>query len=221
MQRRLSIATRAAESTLDSRQRPGTRTIVDHPIGPDWVHPSIVVRDTHRIGLGLVAVDLIPRGSQVILFGGTLMTWREVTVLPDDMQDIPYQVADDIFFGVVDRDDIGIGERINHSCDPNTGFVSEMKLVALRDILPGEDVTMDYGTCSSLEEYRLVCQCGEKTCRGVIRGTDWQNLDMQRRLGQYFQPYLREKMTQQRRRGLTAWLSYRLRSAADLLASMG
>ncbi len=223
VQRRLSIASRSTDATAPYPQiAPFSRvqTILDHPRGPDWVHPSVVVHDTGRIGLGLVTLDLIARGSQVILFGGALMSWREVMALPEDMRDIPFQVADDVFFGIPNRSDIGIGERINHSCNPNLGFVSEMKLVALRDILPREDVTMDYATCTSMEDYHLVCRCGEKNCRGVVRGTDWQLPDVQHRLGKYYQPYLRNKLYKQQKHSVLSRLSSLLRSAADALAAV-
>lgn len=160
----------------------------------DWVHPKVTVRDTHKIGLGLIATDLIPKGSTVILFGGKIMTWNEVLSLDPDMQDIPYQITDDLFFGIEFREDLGTGERINHSCNPNCGFTSEMKLVAIRDIYPGEDVTMDYATCTSLESYMLECKCGEANCRGVVTGNDWKLLSIQERLGEYYQPYLKAKL---------------------------
>lgn len=98
--------------------------------GPDWVHPFVQVYATRDIGLGLRAIGLVPRGATVILFGGDHMTYREVLALPADMQDIPYQGEDDVFFGVRRREDIGPGERLNHSCMPNTGFVSEIRGVA-------------------------------------------------------------------------------------------
>lgn len=63
----------------------------------DWVNPKVAVRDTKKIGLGLIATDLIPKGPTVILFGGKIMTWNEVLSLDPDMQDIPYQITDDLF----------------------------------------------------------------------------------------------------------------------------
>lgn len=162
--------------------------------GIDWVHPNVSVRDTQKIGLGLVATDLIPKGSTVILFGGKIMTWNEVLSLDPDMQNIPYQIADDLFFGIEFREDLGIGERINHSCNPNCGFTSEMKLIAIRNILPGEDVTMDYATRTSLDSYRLECRCSEPNCRGFVTGNDWKISEIQERLGEYYQPYLKEKL---------------------------
>lgn len=199
---RLEVASRVLEHT---------GVVEDFPAGPDWVHPSVRVRDTGSIGFGLVALDLIRRGSTVILFGGTMMSWDEVCSLPPDLIDIPFQVADDVFYGVARREDLGVGEMINHSCNPNVGFVSEIRLVALRDILPGEDVTMDYGTCTTHESYYLVCKCGQQCCRGVITGNDWRLRDLQFALRDYFQPYIQEKILEQRGRGLilTAFFSFR------------
>lgn len=218
LHRRLSIAYRLNTTDQENQIIPGIGEVVNHPQGPDWVHPSIVVRDTKMIGYGLVALDLIPKGCNVILFGGTLMSWSEVDNLPEDMKDIPFQVTDDIFYGISNRLDIGIGERINHSCNPNSGFVSEMRLVAIRDILPGEDVTMDYACCSSMENYNLICKCGEKNCRGVVKGNDWQNPDIQHRLSNYFQPYLKEKIATHKKHGLRTLLSSIFRYLANALS---
>jgi SET domain-containing protein len=58
---------------------------------------------------------------------------------------------------------------INHSCEPN----SYMKIIyghilfyALRDIRPGEEITIDYVETLHSDEKR--CRCGASTCRGTI-----------------------------------------------------
>jgi hypothetical protein len=58
---------------------------------------------------------------------------------------------------------------INHSCEPN----SYMKIIyghilfyALRDIRPGEEITIDYVETLHSDEKR--CSCGASTCRGRI-----------------------------------------------------
>ncbi len=168
--------------------------LVPQQSGVNWTHPDIGVRTTSNLGLGLVALAAIPKGTTIILYGGKLMSWAEVQTLPPELWDIPYQVSDDIFYGVSSRADVGIGERINHSCQPNTGFVSEMRLIAIRDIDPGEDVSMDYGACTSMASYRMKCLCGHKNCRGVVTGEDWKDSNFQIQLKGHFQPYIQHKI---------------------------
>ena len=215
---RLILVEGNTSQVFGSRFVPGIGQLVEENPGLDWVHPNIAVKDTGVIGLGLVALDFIPRGTTVILFGGKLMTWREITQLPEDMWDIPFQVSDDVFFGIAKRSEVGIGERINHSCDPNAGFVSEMRLVAIKDILPGDDVVMDYATCSSMNGYRLVCKCSSHKCRKVITGDDWRLPELRERLAGYFQPYLQQKIAAEKTSGLRKFVAAALRSFATLIS---
>ncbi len=202
------------------RQPQQEHYVLDHPKGPDWVHASIVVKETTSMGLGLVATDFIAKGSTVILFGGHLFNWKEFYSLPEELINFPYQIADDVFFGVRNIEDIGIGERINHSCNPNTGFTSEMRLIAIRDILPGEDVTMDYASCSSTEDYSLICKCGSKNCRGIVTGTDWQLPSVQHKLKDYLQPYLKEKILLQRNNNFFSTLSSVFSNLSNMFARL-
>jgi len=58
---------------------------------------------------------------------------------------------------------------INHSCAPNTFMrctAERAEFYALRDIAPGEELTVDYGT--SHHEGKLRCRCGAPRCRGYI-----------------------------------------------------
>jgi SET domain-containing protein len=58
---------------------------------------------------------------------------------------------------------------INHSCAPNTFFrctPARAEVYALRDIAPGEELTVDYG--ESHHNGRLPCACGARNCRGKI-----------------------------------------------------
>jgi SET domain-containing protein len=65
--------------------------------------------------------------------------------------------------GSVDGNDT---QYINHSCEPNADvFIIEgfMIIVALREIVPGEEITVDY--LNSFREDRAVCQCRTSSCR--------------------------------------------------------
>ncbi|MDQ3817356.1 MAG: SET domain-containing protein-lysine N-methyltransferase [Acidobacteriota bacterium] len=58
---------------------------------------------------------------------------------------------------------------INHSCEPNSYMkilYGHIQFYALRDILPGEEITIDYEY--TLHSDRKRCYCGAKTCRGTI-----------------------------------------------------
>ena len=57
-------------------------------------------------------------------------------------------------------------QYINHSCDPNADAVvidGSLFIFALREIAPGEEVTVDY--LNSFEQDRSVCQCLAAACR--------------------------------------------------------
>lgn len=58
---------------------------------------------------------------------------------------------------------------INHSCEPNAFMkilYDHILFIALRDIEPGEEITIDYE--STLHSDSKKCICGAKTCRGTI-----------------------------------------------------
>ncbi len=65
---------------------------------------------------------------------------------------------------------------INHSCDPNATIITGRRLVALKDIKPGEEITYDYSMTEwsnekswrGWEDWTVQCHCAAKNCRGAI-----------------------------------------------------
>lgn len=58
---------------------------------------------------------------------------------------------------------------INHSCEPNAFMkilYGHILFIALRDIQPGEEITIDYE--STLHSNDKRCVCGAPSCRGTI-----------------------------------------------------
>ncbi|MGB4848669.1 MAG: SET domain-containing protein-lysine N-methyltransferase [Saprospiraceae bacterium] len=57
----------------------------------------------------------------------------------------------------------------NHSCDPNT-YYEGLNVLALRNIIKGEELTLDYA--SFLDEHMepFMCHCGATNCRGWVTG---------------------------------------------------
>ena len=57
----------------------------------------------------------------------------------------------------------------NHSCKPNAQLRicdGRIEFYALRAIVPGEEITVDYG--ETHHEGRLACRCGAPGCRGAL-----------------------------------------------------
>jgi len=58
---------------------------------------------------------------------------------------------------------------IHHSCEPNAFMqilYGHILFIALRDIGPGEEITIDYE--STLHSNKKRCVCGAPSCRGTI-----------------------------------------------------
>lgn len=58
---------------------------------------------------------------------------------------------------------------INHSCSPNAFMQilhNRILFLALRDIKPGEEITIDYQSTLHSDDKR--CICGAANCRGTI-----------------------------------------------------
>ena len=60
-------------------------------------------------------------------------------------------------------------QYINHCCEPNAFMrvvAGRIIIFALRDIEPGEEITLDYGETYHPDTYR--CRCGAPSCRGTL-----------------------------------------------------
>jgi hypothetical protein len=62
-------------------------------------------------------------------------------------------------------------QYINHGCDPNVFFdTTTMKLLALREIQPGEEFRFFYPSTEWKMAQSFSCSCGSPRCIGKIRG---------------------------------------------------
>ncbi|HEX3024998.1 MAG TPA: SET domain-containing protein-lysine N-methyltransferase [Chitinophagaceae bacterium] len=57
----------------------------------------------------------------------------------------------------------------NHCCDANTGYVG-LNVIALKDILKGEELTLDYTSFLDENMEPFNCTCSSANCRGLIKG---------------------------------------------------
>lgn len=80
---------------------------------------------------------------------------------------------------------------INHSCEPNAFFnIPEMKLVAGKDIEPGQEVTYNYNSTEYEMAVPFKCNCGSSRCLQDIRGFRFLTAEQQKEILPYLSPYL-------------------------------
>jgi hypothetical protein len=58
-----------------------------------------------------------------------------------------------------------IGSYVNHDCNPSCE-VDGTKLIALRDLYPGDEITFDYSKSESMMASPFTCRCCGKTISG-------------------------------------------------------
>ena len=63
----------------------------------------------------------------------------------------------------------------NHSCNPNTGYAG-LNVIALRDIEPQEELTIDYTSFLNDEMESFICNCGAENCKKLIQGIEQNSI---------------------------------------------
>ena len=72
----------------------------------------------------------------------------------------------------------------------------EVTLVARRDIVAEEELTIDYAVFAGDEEWvsHWECRCGSELCRGRHTGSDWRQTELQERYRNHFSPFICERI---------------------------
>jgi uncharacterized protein len=126
---------------------------------------GLSVRKSRLHGFGCFATVHIPKFSPIAEYAGERITRTEAMqrMRQPGVKRISELGADLYVDGSVDGNDT---KYINHSCQPNADvFIIDglMIVFALQEIVPGEEITVDY--LNSFEEDRAVCQCRTASCR--------------------------------------------------------
>lgn len=68
---------------------------------------------------------------------------------------------------------------VNHSCDPNTALISKRKVIAIKPIKAGDEITLDYSLTECEDEWSIPnCECGSKKCRNKITALQHLPIDI-------------------------------------------
>ena len=136
------------------------------------IHPCTELRYiSDQVGYGLVATCLISRGT---------LTWvrdeLDQVFPPSYGSQLPPLLRERLeTYSFRDRQGNRIlcwdqARYVNHSCRPNCVSADFDFELAVRDILPGEELTDDYGTLNI--DSPFTCYCREAQCRALILPDD-------------------------------------------------
>jgi hypothetical protein len=62
-------------------------------------------------------------------------------------------------------------------------ITGKTKIIALRRIEPGEEITFDYSTNVGWEGFSMECKCGKKACRKIVRSYGFLSDELKGRYG--------------------------------------
>jgi SET domain-containing protein len=129
--------------------------------------PGLSIRESRINGKGCFATQHFPRGKKIAEYTGERIS--TVEAMRRSRRRILRICAIDSRWSL-DGSRGGNGTHyINHSCAPNCFMkilYGHIQFYALRDILPGEEITIDYEMTLHSDKKR--CYCGAPLCRGTI-----------------------------------------------------
>ncbi len=126
-------------------------------------------------GYGIFANQKIAQNE--VIFQGEEKAQRIVTkkyveqywndVQKNDFKHYAYPISQEVYI-LWDENPVNWAPQ-NHSCSPNTMYKG-LNVIALSNILVGEELTLDYATFLDENIEPFDCHCGCLNCRGSIRG---------------------------------------------------
>jgi hypothetical protein len=124
------------------------------------------------LGRGVFAKVPIKQGELIFYLNGRLIDFGAST---QNMGEYSVQIGSTSYV-----DPISPGRFLNHSCDPNSGFVNDIALIAIAPISVGEEIRFDYSTTMLERHWELDCCCQSNQCRRRIRDFDLIPASLQR-----------------------------------------
>jgi SET domain-containing protein len=156
--------------------------------------PKTEVRSSSIHGWGLFARAAIAASEIVAVKGGHVLTGRQWAALTPALGPAEIQIAEDLFIAPVAAEERADSMLYtNHSCEPNLAIQGQIVLVAMRDIAPGEELTIDWATTDDSDD-EMQCRCGRPSCRGTITGKDWMRPELQEKYRGWFCWFLQRKI---------------------------
>ncbi len=158
---------------------------------------NLYVKNTLRKGFGLFTNKRIKKGELAFIVAGPARHFTSKTSEECYRYQNWFAVDKDTWI-----DPVSPYVFSNHSCAPNLGIRDKREFVALYEIEPNEELTFDYSITEDELLWQLVCACGEKECRKVIRSIQFLPKDVYTQrlpyIPKYFQKVYTEGMIHQK-----------------------
>ncbi len=152
--------------------------MLDDPV-PDRFYPEFYPRfsyeptremfeiiQTDEKGEGIISQASFRPGDIVFKFAGVLLS--EITLYTLQMKPGSH-LHDPFFMG-----------KVLHSCDPNMSCdMDTQTFTAIKEIKPGDFLTMDYETTEDELFRAFECSCGAPNCKKLIKGKMFRLQHMQ------------------------------------------
>lgn len=151
-----------------------------------------VARHPAKGGYAVWAREAVSALELVAVWSGRIVHSRELFVLSPRMKSYTVQVEEDLYLTSLDAGEPS--DLINHSCNPNVGLSGQITLVAMRPVMAGEEITIDYAMADGSCYDEFHCFCGSTQCRGAVTGNDWRDPDLWERYRGFFSPYLQRRI---------------------------
>jgi SET domain len=120
---------------------------------------GLVVTNSAIHGRGIFASRVFRKGDSIARLTGRIIRGSDALSDPDYIGIGPDTWIDpDLPFST-----------INHSCSPTAGFGRRRYIYALDDLVPGQEVTIDYSTTEADLDWEMSCECGASNCRQTLR----------------------------------------------------
>ncbi len=146
----------ARQQTERSSMNPA-RQIATSPSTP--TQPQFVIRNCgDSRENGVFTTQAFERSELIATLSGSLVSHRELHTL---------QISSDLHLH-----DPGFVGLFLHSCSPNVSVnMQQLEVHALRDISPGEALSMDYASTEEILYRQFPCLCDAPSCRKWITGS--------------------------------------------------
>lgn len=143
------------------------------------IHPHTELRFIHEdIGHGVIATRRIPCGTVTWVLDplDRQLSKAELQALPATLN---FNIERHTVLGSDGRCILpwDLAAFVNHCCEPNCLTTVHGFEIAIRDILPGEQLTNDYVNLGMHPGEHFNCQCGVPGCRQRVFDTDHPRLD--------------------------------------------